>query len=111
MSIRQNRNYQKEVVTEILNNLDRKKIKKVGAFINCGLGKTFIGSDLASAYLKKNKRVVISAYALKEIKETWLNKILDFKLIKATDLQVIVPASDISKYQSKYMPLGSPGGR
>ena len=102
MSIRQNRNYQKEVVTEILNNLDRKKIKKVGAFINCGLGKTFIGSDLASAYLKKNKRVVISAYALKEIKETWLNKILDFKLIKATDLQVIVPASDISKYQSKY---------
>lgn len=99
---RQNRKYQKDIVIEIMLYLMKPEIRKVGAFVNCGLGKTFIGADVASLYLKEGKRVVISAYALKEIKETWLNKILDFKLISPADLQVIVPAYDISKYKGKY---------
>ena len=96
---KQNYNFQEDIVSEVL--LKLKKSKKVLVAANCGLGKTFIGSSIIRDFVKRGKRVVVSAYSLNEIKISWLEKIIAHNLIQPKDLQVVSNDTSLNKKYPK----------
>lgn len=102
MKKRENRPYQTSIVKEILSKLSKRGVKKVGAFVSCGLGKTHIGCELARIWAAEGKRVLISAYALSEIRDNWFEAVAEYGLINLGDLQVVVPAGKLGLYQKRY---------
>ena len=93
---------QEKVINQVMSEFENNNKVLLNAV--CAFGKTILTLYLVSSLIKQGKRVAISAYSRREIREQWWSKNLEFNIIPAHLVQVVCKEQDVKDLQSRGVP-------